>query len=287
MSMAERRAALDPGHPDLSLRRQCRLLGLSRSGTYYRPAESAPERLDEEAGLKTRIFAIFTKAPVYGYRKVGEQLRRDGYAVNGKRVRRLMREMGLAAIYPKRRLSASNRQHKKHPYLLSGVEIVRPDQVWSTDITYLRLPRGFCYLTAVMDWRSRLVLSWEVSASLDTDFCLTALERALARGRCPEIFNSDQGSQFTSEAFTGRLLASGIRISMDGKGRCFDNIFTERLWRTVKYEEVFLKEYEDLADARRELGKFFAWYNEERLHQHLDYATPLEVYEGRALPPAG
>ena len=285
--MAERRAALDPRHPRLSIRRQCRLLGVSRSGTYYRSATPTPERGSEEAVIKARIFAIFTKAPVYGYRKVGERLRRDGHAVNGKRVRRLMREMGLAAIYPKKRLSASNRQHKKYPYLLSGVEIVRPDQVWSTDITYIRLPRGFCHLTAVMDWHSRLVLSWEVSASLDTDFCLAALERALATGRRPEIFNSDQGSQFTSEAFTGRLLAEGIRISMDGKGRCFDNIFTERLWRTVKYEEVFLKEYEDLADARRELGKFFAWYNGERLHQHLDYATPREVYEGRVLLPAG
>ncbi len=268
------------------MRRQCQLLGVSRSGLYYRPAPAK----EPDAGvedLRTRIFAIFTKAPTYGYRKVTEQLHRDGRPVNVKRVRRLMREMGLAAIYPKRRLSASNRQHPKYPYLLSGVEIVRPDQVWSTDITYIRLPKGFCYLTAVMDWYSRRVLSWEVSASLDTDFCLVALGRALAGGRRPEIFNSDQGCQFTSEAFTGRLSAAGIQISMDGKGRCFDNIFTERLWRTVKYEEVFLKEYGDLAEARRELGKFFVWYNEERLHQSLDYATPLEVYEGRVLLPAG
>jgi len=247
----------------------------------------ARENRTKESALKTRMFAIFTKAPSYGYRRMGEQLRRDGYAINGKRVRRMMRAMGLKAIYPKRRLSAANRQHKKYPYLLSGVEIVRPDQVWSTDITYIRLPQGFCYLTAIMDWHSRLVLSWEVSANLDTDFCMTALERALATGRRPEIFNSDQGAQFTSEAFTGRLLSAGIRISMDGKGRCFDNIFSERLWRTVKYEEVFLKEYGDLPEARRELGKFFEWYNEERLHQSLDYATPREVYEGRVLLSAG
>jgi putative transposase len=268
------------------MRRQCRLLGVPRSGRYYRSAPR-PEAGEDEAALKTRIFALFTKAPTYGYRKVTKQLHRDGQAVNAKRVRRLMREMGLAAIYPKRRLSATNRQHRKYPYLLSGVAIERPDQVWSTDITYLRLPKGFCYLTAVMDWYSRRVLSWEVSATLDTDFCLAALERALATGKRPEVFNSDQGCQFTSEAYTGRLLAAGVSISMDGKGRCFDNIFTERLWRTVKYEEVFLKEYEDLAEARRELGKFFVWYNEERLHQHLDYATPQEVYEGRVLLPTG
>ena len=285
--MAERRAALDPGHPSLSVRRQCRLLGVARSGIYYRPTEATEEYKAEETKLKTAIFAIFTKAPVYGYRKVTAQLRRDGCAVNGKRVRRLMREMGLAAIYRKKRLSASNRQHRKYPYLLSGVEIERPDQVWSTDITYLRLPGGFCYLTAVMDWHSRLVLSWEASWSLDTDFCLEALERALGTGRKPEIFNSDQGTQFTSEAFTGRLVSAGVRISMDGKGRCFDNIFSERLWRTVKYEEVFLKEYLDLAEARVELGRFFDWYNGERLHQHLNYATPREVYEGRVLLPAG
>ena len=285
--MAERRAALEPGHPGLSLRRQCRLLGASRSGMYYRPEEPAPEQQAEETLLKTRIFAIFAKAPVYGYRKVSGQLRRDGHVVNSKRVRKLMREIGLAAIYPKRRLSASNRQHRKYPHLLSGVEATRPDQVWSTDIAYIRLPRGYCHLTAVMDWYSRLVLSWEVSPNLDADFCLMALERALAMGRKPEIFNSGQGSQFTSESFTGRLRAAGIRISMDGKGRCFDNVFSGRLWRTVKYEEVFLKEYEGLADARAELGKFFAWYNEERLHQHLGCVTPREVYEGRVLLPTG
>jgi len=287
LTLAQRRAALEPGHPRLSFRRQCVLLGVSRSGTYYRPVAIHPEARGEEERLRTRMFAIFTRAPVYGYRRMAAQLRRDGHEVNGKRVRRLMREMGLKAICPKRRLSAANRQHRKCPYLLSGVKIERPDQVWSSDITYIRLPKGFCYLTAVMDWHSRRVLSWEASGSLETDFCLTALERALAGGRCPEIFNTDQGCQYTSEAFTGRLETAGIRISMDGKGRCFDNIFTERLWRTVKYEEVFLKEYADLAEARRELGKFFEWHNGERLHQSLEYCTPAEIYEGRFLLPAG
>ena len=287
MSRAQRRSALEPGHPRLSLRRQCDLLGVSRSGIYYRPAVACPESQGEEEALRARMFAIFTRAPVYGYRRMTAQLRRDGHEVNGKRVRRLMRAMGLAAIYPKRRLSAASRQHRKYPYLLSGVTIARPDQVWSSDITYIRLPGGFCYLTAVMDWHSRRVLSWEASASLETDFCLVALERALATGRRPEIFNSDQGCQYTSEAFTGRLAAAGVRISMDGKGRCFDNIFTERLWRTVKYEEVFLKEYGDLSEARRELGGFFDWYNGERLHQSLGYCTPREIYEGRFLLPAG
>jgi len=281
LTLAERRAALEPGNPRFSLRRQCRLLGVSRSGTYYRPV-SADEK---EEKLRARMFAIFARAPVYGYRRMTAQLHRDGHEVNGKRVRRLMREMGLRAIYPKRRLSAADRRHRKYPYLLSGVAIERPDQVWSSDITYIRLPGGFCYLTAVMDWHSRRALSWEASAGLETDFCLVALERALAGGRCPEIFNTDQGRQYASEAFTGRLRAAGIQISMDGKGRCFDNIFTERLWRTVKYEEVFLKEYADLAEARRELDAFFRWYNEERLHQSLEYCTPTEIYEGRVLLP--
>jgi putative transposase len=280
----QRRAALEPGHPRLSLRRQCRLLGVARSGTYYRPALAGREA---EEAIRKRMFAIFTRAPVYGYRRMTAQLRRDGHGVNGKRVARLMREMGLRAIYPKRRLSIADRQHRKYPYLLLGLAITRPDQVWATDITYIRLPRGFCYLTAVMDWRSRRVLSWGVSESLETDFCLEALERALAGGRRPEIFNSDQGCQYTSSAFTGRLEAAGVRISMDGKGRCFDNILAERLWRTVKYEEVFLKEYVDVADARHELGRFFEWYNGERLHQGLGYRTPTEVYEGRVLLPAG
>ena len=197
-----------------------------------------------------------------------------------------MQEMGLRAIYPKRRLSIGNAQHRKYPYLLEGVAITRPNQVWASDITYIRLPKGFGYLTAVMDWYSRRVISWELSIALDADFCVSALDKALLTGR-PEIFNSDQGCQYTSEAFTGRLLAAGVAISMDGKGRVFDNILTERLWRTVKYEEVLLKEYVSMAEAREELGRFFKWYNEERPHQSLDYQTPDEMYYGRVLASAG
>ena len=287
MSLADRRAALEPEDSRLSVRRQCELLGVPRSGWYYRPVAASPEALREAEALRTRMFAIFTRAPVYGYRRMEAQLRRDGFTVNGKRVRRLMGEMGLAAIYPKRRLSVANQQHRRYPYLLSGVEIARPDHVWASDITYIRLPQGFCYLAAVMDLYSRKALSWEVSSGLDTDFCLASLDAALVSGRRPEIFNTDQGSQYTSEAFTGRLLERGVRISMDGKGRCFDNIRMERLWRTVKYEEVFLKEYADLVHARRELDRFFWWYNGERLHQHLGYGTPDEAYGGRFLSPAG
>jgi putative transposase len=263
------------------------MLGIHRSGLYYRPVTPDQERLDGESALKKRMFAIFTKAPVYGYRRMTAQLIRDGFAVNGKRVLKLMKQMGLMPIFPKRRLSIPNQQHRKYPYLLAGVEIVRPDQAWASDITYIRLPQGYCHLTAVMDLYSRRVLGWEVSAGLETDFCLAALERALSSGRLPGIFNTDQGSQYTSEAFTGRLLEAGIRISMDGKGRCFDNIRMERLWRTVKYEEVFLREYLNIASARAELDRFFGWYNSERLHQHLGYGTPDEVYEGRHLSPAG
>ena len=197
-----------------------------------------------------------------------------------------MREMGLRAIYPKLRLSIGNVRHKKYPYLLEGVALTRPNQVWSSDITYIRLPKGFCYLTAVMDWYSRRVISWELSTTLEADFCVSALDKALSAGR-PEVFNSDQGCQYTSEVFTGRLLAAGVAISMDGKGRAFDNILTERLWRTVKYEEVLLKEYGSVSEAREELGRFFEWYNGERPHQSLGYQTPDEMYFCRVLASTG
>ncbi|HUS44784.1 MAG TPA: IS3 family transposase, partial [Phycisphaerae bacterium] len=219
--------------------------------------------------------------PFYGVRKMTAHLAREGPAVNVKRVRRLMRLMGLEAIYPRKRLSVPGEGHKRYPYLLRGVEIVRPDQVWSADITYIRLRRGFLYLAAIMDWYSRHVLSWTLSSSLDAAFCVWALEEALSRGR-PEIFNTDQGVQFTSEGFTGILESRGIAISMDGRGRVFDNIFSERLWRTVKYEEVYLKDYADPREAREGLRAYFRFYNEQRLHQALDYRTPAEVYEGRA-----
>jgi len=267
------------------MRRQCQLLSVPRSGVYYRPRAN-PEREADDSEQRDRIWEIFTRYPVYGYRRIWATLRRSGHAATPKRVRSLMREMGLRAIYPKRRLSIGSAKHKKYPYLLAGVAITRPDQVWASDITYIRLPKGFCYLTAVMDWYSRRVISWELSSTLDADFCVSALDRALSTGR-PEIFNSDQGCQYTSEAFTGRLLAAGVSISMDGKGRVFDNILTERLWRTVKYEEVLLKEYGNMSEAREELGRFFEWYNCERPHQSLGYRTPDEMYNGRVLSPTG
>ena len=235
------------------MRRQCSLLSVSRSGVYYRPRENQVKEA-ADAALRDLIWQEFSAHPVYGYRRICAVLRRAGHAVNPKRIRSLMREMGVKAIYPKRSLSVGNAKHKKYPYLLSGLRIERRDQVWSSDITYIRLPKGFCYLTAVMDWYSRRVISWELSNTLEADFCVSALDAALLTGR-PEIFNSDQGSQYTSEDFTGRLFSAGVRISMDGKGRAFDNIFTERLWRTVKYEEVFLKEYDGMVEARQELGR--------------------------------
>ena len=215
-----------------------------------------------------------------------EWLRREGHDVNPKRVRRLMRVMGLEPIYPKPHLSLGDKRNPVYPYLLRDVPIVRVNQVWGTDITYLRLRKGFAYLVAVLDWYSRYVLSWGLSLTLDAEFCVSALKEALLRAK-PEIFNSDQGSQFTSAAYTAPLPASGVRISMDGRGRAFDNIFTERLWRTVKYEEVFLKDYEDVGTAKDSLGRFFRFYNEERLHQSLGYVPPMEVYFAHELSPTG
>lgn len=228
----------------------------------------------------------FTDSPVYGYRKMTAWLRREGHEVNPKRVRRLMRKMGLETIYPKPRLSGGSKQHRVYPYLLSGLSITRSNQVWGTDITYIRMRGGFIYLTAILDWYSRYVISWELSLTLEADFCVSALNEALLGAR-PEIVNTDQGTQFTSVDFTTPVLASGAALSMDGRGRCFDNIFTERLWRTVKYEEVYLKDYENVLEARQELGRFFVWYNDKRIHQNLDYQTPAEVYYSRVLSPTG
>ena len=224
---------IEPDHARLSVRKQCRLLGLARSGLFYEQRGESAENL----ALMRLIDEAYTQWPFYGVRKMTAHLGRQGHAVNVKRVRRLMRVMGLEAIYPKKRLSLSGEGHKRYPYLLSGVEVVRPDQVWSADITYVRLRGGFVYLVAILDWRSRYVLSWALSATLESEFCVRALEEALRDAR-PEVFNTDQGVQFTSEAFTGVLGGVGIAISMDGRGRVFDNIFSERLWRTVKYEEV-------------------------------------------------
>ena len=221
----------------------------------------------------------YIETPFYGIDKMTECLRRQGCQVNHKRVRRLMRQMGLEAVYPhrKRGLSIPNKQHKIYPYLLRDVQISKPDQVWSADITYIRMYRGWLYLVAVMDWFSRYVLSWEVSVTLESEFCVSALKDALSLGR-PEIFNTDQGSQFTSIDFTEVLLNAGVQISMDGKGRVFDNIFVERLWRTVKVEEVYLRDYQTVAEAMYYLGRYFGFYNNRRLHQALGYSTPAEVY---------
>ena len=266
---------LEPGHKEISLRRQCRLLGLSRSTAYYRPRAERPETL----AVQEAIDAQYTARPFYGVARMTAQLRRDGWRINPKRVRWLMRRMGLSAIYPKPRLSLSGEGHPIYPYLLRGLNIDRPDQVWASDITYIRLRGGFVYLTVVMDWHSRYVLSWELSNSLDAAFCMEALERALAISQ-PAIFNTDQGAQYTSEAFTGRLKKANVRISMDGRGRVYDNIFVERLWRTVKYEEVYLHHYEDMDEAWSALARYFRFYNRERPHQALAWRTPHEVYFG-------
>jgi len=269
---------IEPKHVRISISRQCGLIGLPRASYYYAPRgeDSYNQRMmnliDEE----------FTKRPFYGVPRMTAWLRRQGHRVNPKRIRRLMRRMGLEAIYPKKTLSKSHPAHKKYPYLLSDVLIERPDQVWCADITYIRLQQGFVYLVAIMDWYSRYVLAWDISITLDADFCIRALERALSISR-PEIFNSDQGVQFTSGNFTNVLEREGICISMDGRGRAFDNIFVERLWRTVKYEEVYLHQYLTVADARRGLIRYFHFYNMERIHESLGYKTPYEVYRRTAL----
>ncbi len=261
-------------HPQLSVARQCCLVGLSRSSLYYRPAGVS----DRDMELTRLLDEQYTKAPFYGSRRMLAWLRSAGYGVGRRHVASLMRRLGLAAIYPKPRLSVPCAQALRYPYLLRGVLVERINQVWSCDITYIRLARGFVYLMAIMDWHSRFVLAWQVSISLDGAFCREALDRALATYGSPEIFNSDQGCQFTSEPFTARLLAAGCRISRDGRGRALDNIFVERLWRSVKYEEVYLSDYQSVAEARTGLSAYLRFYNEERLHQALEYRTPGAVY---------
>lgn len=275
MSVKEKRGLIEPGHADLSVRRQCELMDLHRANLYYEPVPVSPEKLL----IMHRIDEIFTEVPFYGSRKILEALHREGFKICRGRVQKLMREMGLRAIYPKGNLSRPHPEHKVYPYLLKDVAIIRPNQVWSTDITYIRLRHGFLYLVAIMDWFSRYVLAWRLSNSLEAYFCLEALEEALTLG-CPEIFNTDQGSQFTSNDFTAILLAQGIDISMDGKGRVFDNIFSERLWRSVKYEEVYIKDYRVYADARKGLSNYFDLFNHRRYHQSLGYKTPYEVHYG-------
>jgi len=246
---------------------------LSRGSYYYEPVGESEENLR----IMRLIDKCYTRWPFYGSRKMIVALGQEGVEVNRKRVQRLMRLMGLEAVYPKRHLSANGTAHRVFPYLLRGVAIGRPNQVWSADITYIALQHGFLYLVAILDWFSRYVLAWRLSNSLEADFCVQALDEALKSG-VPEIFNTDQGVQFTSEPFTQRLQQAQIRISMDGRGRVFDNIFTERLWRSVKYEEVHLRDYDDGWDAHRGLKRYFAFYNTQRPHQSLEYRTPAQVH---------
>ena len=268
---------MDPDHDAISVRRQCELLGVNRASLYYTPVGESEENLR----LMRLIDEQYTKTPFYGSRRMEAWLRESKHLiVNRKRVSRLMEVMGLEAVYPKPKLSQPGEGHKIYPYLLKDVAVERVNQVWSTDITYIRMRQGFCYVVAVMDWYSRFVLSWALSVTMELDFCLEALTNALRRAR-PEIFNSDQGSQFTSEKFSGELKTRGIRISMDGRGRCFDNIFIERLWRSLKYEEVYLKDYETVSEARAGIARWFQFYNHERLHQSLNYQTPAAIYHAR------
>jgi len=276
MSSAERRSLVDRADPRLSIVAQCRLLKIARSTWYYRPAPVSADDLRVMRALDEQYLAT----PFYGARRMVAVLRRAGIAVNRKRVRRLMRIMGIEAIYQKPNTSRRHPAHKVYPYLLRGLAIERPNQVWCADITYVPMAQGFVYLVAVMDWASRRVLAWRTSIGMETDFCVEALQEALDRYGQPEIFNSDQGVQFTSAAFLEELETRGVRISMDGKGRFLDNIFIERLWRSLKYEEIFLKAYDSVAEARRGIGAWLTFYNDERPHQALDYRTPREAYLG-------
>ena len=279
MSAPDRRALLDRNHGQLSIRRQCALLSVARSGV-YRPPRTANDSPREggDLTLTRRIDELFTAWPFFGSRRMTTVLRSEGHAINRKRVQRLMRKMGIAALGPKPRTTTTAPGHKIYPYLLRGLVIDRPNQVWAADITYIPIGRGFLYLVAIMDWASRAVLSWRLSNTMDASFCVAALEEALARFGKPEIFNTDQGSQFTSAAFTGTLAAADIRISMDGRGRWMDNVFIERLWRSLKHEDVYLKGYADGREAKAGIGAWFAFYNGRRPHQALGNRTPMAVW---------
>lgn len=253
---------------------QCKLIGLPRASYYYKSVKpSAYDLL-----LMRRVDEIYTRYPFYGSRRITKNLQREGHDVNRKRIQGVMQHLGLAGNQPGPNTSKSHPEHHKFPYLLYGLEILGPLQVWSTDITYIRLPNGFVYLVAVIDWFSRLVLSYRLSNSLDTTFCLEAFEEAIETYGRPNIFNTDQGVQFTSQEFVGAVVSKGIRFSMDGRGRALDNIFVERLWRSVKYEEVYLNDYQSVREARSGLGSYFQFYNMDRLHQSLGYKTPHEVH---------
>lgn len=267
---------IEPENKELSISRQCELIGLSRSSFYRKPLSGESS---ENLELMRLIDEEYTRHPFYGTRQMRNHLRRKGHRVNRKRVKRLMQLMGIQSVAPKPNTSKPSTEHKIYPYLLGGLEIKRSNQVWCADITYIRMSGGFVYLVAVMDWYSRKVLSWEVSITMDDDFCVSTLERAIRRFGTPEIFNTDQGAQFTGRAFTDVLKANGIAISMDGKGRATDNIMIERLWRSVKYEEVYLREYGSVLELIQRLSTYFGFYNEERPHSAFDSRTPKEVYD--------
>jgi putative transposase len=278
MSAPDRREMLDPADKTLSIRRQCALLGVARSGV-YRPRKPAN---DNDLSLMRRIDELFTAWPFFGSRRMTGMLKAEGEKINRKRVQRLMRKMGIAALGPKPNTTKPAPGHKIFPYLLRNLKIERPNHVWAADITYLPIGRGFLYLVAIIDWASRAVLSWRISNTMDTSFCLAALEDALARFGKPEIFNTDQGSQFTSAAFTDALAAAGIKISMDGRGRWMDNVFIERLWRSLKHEDVYLKGYADGCQAKAGIADWMEFYNGRRLHQALGYRTPMSVWREAA-----
>ena len=274
---------IEEDNSTISISRQCEILGVARSTFYYKPVEKD----DSDIKLMDIIDEIYTQYPFYGRRRITAYLCKvKGIKINIKKVDRLMNLMGLQAIYPKKNLSIPNLAHKKYPYLLSGMDITEVNQVWSTDITYIRLGKGFVYLCAVIDWHSRYILSWKLSNTMDTSFCLETLEEALKHGK-PKIFNTDQGSQFTSTEFTNRLLSDGIQISMDGRGRALDNIFVERFWRSLKYENVYPNSYATFADAKTGIAEYFRFYNNDRLHQSLDYNTPTSVHWNQITLPGG
>lgn len=266
---------IDREHSELSLTRQCHLIGLARSTAYHRSG-TVP---DKDASLRNRIDELYTRWPFMGSRQIRDRLRLEGWVLGRKRVRRLMRLMGLAAQCPKPNLSRPAKGHKIYPYLMRGLKVDRPDKVWCADITYIRMEQGFMYLVAVMDWYSRKVLSWSLSNTMDTGFCIKAFEEATRTHGVPEIFNTDQGSQFTSSEWIGALKEKGIQISMDGRGRALDNVFVERLWRSLKYEEVYLREYQGVADLRHHLEVYFHFYNYERPHSSLGGRPPAEIHD--------
>jgi putative transposase len=275
-----KRTLIDANHPDLSIRRQCNLIGLNRSSFYMKAGNESPLNLE----LMRQIDEQYLKTPFYGVRRMTVILRRQGYEVNHKRIARLMRTMGLQALFPRKNLSQPAQGHQIYPYLLRNMKIDHINQVWSTDITYVPMAQGFMYLVAIIDWLSRYVLTWQLSNTLDGAFCLATLQRALVKQQ-PEIFNTDQGAQFTAHDFTQCLLDADVKISRDGKGRALDNIFVERLWRSVKYEDIYLKNYDSVPALQKGLQDYFQFYNHERPHQSLNNHVPADVYYGGVSSP--